>query len=448
MTAPRIDRRTLLRAGAGLGLAMATGPLDVLGLFGGLARADATPAAPKRAPDNGGYGPLKPAGPILELPEGFRYIRFGEEGSPMTGGGRTPPFHDGMAAFPAGPGIIRLVRNHEVSDVGKAFARPAYDPVATGGTTTMVFDAREGRLLSSFSSLAGTFHNCAGGPTPWGSWLSCEEGTSGPKVGFKRYHGYVFEVPAKADAPVDPVPLRAMGRFVHEAVAVDPATGIVYETEDRPTAGFYRFVPNTPGSLHLGGRLQMLAIDGQPAYDTRTSQPLGVTLPVSWVDIKDPDPKDAGWNPLSVFNQGLGLGGAIFGRLEGCCWDQGRVLLTATNGGDAGCGQVWEFQPRQDGRGRLRLVFESPGPQFLRQPDNVVVSPRGGVLLCEDHDGSDRLVGLDPEGRVFDFARNRLSHGEFAGLTYGPAVGYWLFVNIQKPGMTLAITGPWERGCL
>ncbi|HEV3364187.1 MAG TPA: alkaline phosphatase PhoX [Acidimicrobiia bacterium] len=448
MTAPRIDRRTLLRAGAGLGLAMATGPLDVLGLFGGLARADAAPMAPKRAPDNGGYGPLKPAGPVLELPDGFRYIRFGEEGSPMTGGGRTPPFHDGMAAFPGGPGIIRLVRNHEVSDVGNAFARPAYDPVATGGTTTMVFDAREGRLLSTFPSLAGTFHNCAGGPTPWGSWLSCEEGTSGPKVGFKRYHGYVFEVPAKADGPVDPVPLRAMGRFVHEAVAVDPESGIVYETEDRPTAGFYRFVPNSPGSLHLGGRLQMLAIDGQPAYDTRTSQPVGVTLPVTWVDIEDPDPKDAGWNPLSVFNQGLGLGGAIFGRLEGCCWDQGRVLLTATNGGDAACGQVWEYQPQQDGRGRLRLVFESPGPQFLRQPDNVVVSPRGGVLLCEDHDGADRLVGLDPEGRVFDFARNRLSPGEFAGLTYGPAIGYWLFVNIQNPGMTLAITGPWERGCL
>ena len=78
----------------------------------------------------------------------------------------------------------------------------------------------------------------------------------------------------------------------------------------------------------------------------------------------------------------------------------------------------------------------------------MVVSPRGGVLLCEDHDGADRLMGIDPEGRIFEFARNRLSNGEFAGLTYGPAVGYWLFVNIQRPGMTLAITGPWERGCL
>jgi secreted PhoX family phosphatase len=320
--------------------------------------------------------------------------------------------------------------------------------VATGGTTTLVFDSRAGRLLSSFPSLAGTFHNCAGGPTPWGTWLTCEEGTSGPRVGFKRLHGYVFEVPAQADGPVDPVPLRAMGRFVHEAVAVDPASGVVYLTEDRPTAGFYRFLPATPGSLRLGGRLQMLAVDGHPAYDTRTSQPGGVALPATWVDIEDPDPPDAGWNPLSVFHQGLGLGGAIFGRLEGCCFDRGRVLLTATAGGDAGCGQVWEYHSQPDGRGRLRLVFESPAPHFLRQPDNVTVSPRGGVLLCEDHDGSDRLVGLDPEGRVFEFARNRLSHGEFAGLTYGPSAGHWLFVNIQSPGMTLAITGPWQRGCL
>jgi secreted PhoX family phosphatase len=445
----RIDRRTLLRAGAGLGLALAAGPLDILGAFGGLADAGAASlSGGPRAPGNGGYGPLKPAGPVLELPEGFRYVRFGDAGSPMDNGAPTPPYPDGMATFSGGPGLIRLVRNHEVTDLGHAFAQPAYDPVATGGTTTLVFDSRAGRLVRSFPSLAGTYRNCAGGPTPWGSWLTCEEGTVGPRVGFERLHGYVFEVPANADAPVDPVPLKAMGRFVHEAVAVDPQTGIVYLTEDRPTAGFYRFVPNTPGSLRLGGRLQMLAIDGQPAYDTRTNQPGNVTLPVTWVDIDDPDPPDAGWNPLSVFHQGLALGGATFARLEGCCFDRDRVLINSTAGGDAGYGQVWEYRGQPDGRGRLRLVFESPAAEFLRQPDNVTVSRRGGVLLCEDHDGTDRLIGLDPQGRVFEFARNRLSHGEFAGVTYGPAAGYWLFVNIQNPGMTLAITGPWERGCL
>jgi secreted PhoX family phosphatase len=448
MTERRIDRRTLLRAGAGLGLAMAAGPLDVLGLFGPSVAGATTAPSPRRSPGNGGYGPLRPAGPVLDLPEGFRYLRFGDEGSPMADGSPTPPYHDGMGAFPGGPGIIRLVRNHEIEKQGSAIARRAYDPVAGGGTTTLVFDSRAGRLERSFPSLAGTYRNCAGGKTPWGSWLTCEEGTSGPRVGFERLHGYVFEVPAASDGPADPYPLKAMGRFVHEAVAVDPNSGTVYLTEDRTTAGFYRFLPAKPGSLRLGGRLQMLAVDGRPAYDTRVKQPGSVALPVTWVDIDDPDPPDAGWNTLSVFNQGLGLGGAIFARLEGCTFDRGRVLLTATSGGDAGCGQVWEYQEQPDGRGRLRLVFESPAPEFLRNPDNVVVSPRGGVLVCEDHDGNDRLVGLDPEGRVFDFARNRLSHGEFAGLTYGPAVGYWLFVNIQRPGMTLAITGPWERGCL
>ena len=448
MTAAQIDRRTLLRAGAGLGLAMASGPLDLLGLFGGLGRAEAAAARSVQSPNNGGYGPLKPAGPILDLPEGFHYVRFGDEGSPMDGGDPTPPLHDGMAAFPSGRGIIRLVRNHEVQKQGEAFASPAYDPEAMGGTTTVVFDAKAGRPIRTFPSLAGTYRNCAGGRTPWGSWLTCEEGTAGPKAGFQRMHGYVFEVPAAGDGPADPFPLKAMGRFVHEAVAVDPASGIVYLTEDRSTAGFYRFVPNQPGALRLGGRLQMLAVHGDPAYDTRTRQPGGVSLPVTWVDIDDPDPHDAGWNELAVFHQGLKRGGAVFARLEGCCFDRGRVLMTTTTGGDAGVGQVWEYRPRPNGADLLRLVFESPSAGFLNKPDNIVVSPRGGVLMCEDHDGSDRLMGLDHQGRIFEFARNRLSKGEFAGLTYGPAIGYWLFVNVQTPGMTLAITGPWERGSL
>jgi secreted PhoX family phosphatase len=409
-----------------------------------------------------GYGALREAGPELALPEGFSYVKLGVQGTPMSDGTPTPRAHDGMAAFGMPDGSVRLIRNHEDTDlpgVARVLGDPrlAYDRRAGGGTTTIELRlASDGtpEVIREFVSLGGTTVNCAGGPTPWGSWLSCEETIRGPARGFERRHGYIFEVPASADGPVQAVALRDMGRFVHEAIGVDPATGIVYETEDlNRRSGFYRFTPDTPGVLADGGGLEMMAIVGQPQADLRQGQRVGEWLPVEWVPIEDPDPDEADTNASAVFQQGFEAGGARLTRLEGCWHGDGSIFFHSTNGGDAQAGQVWRYVPESES---LSLIFESPGREVLDSPDNLTVSPSGGLLICEDATGVSHLRGLTADGEIFPFARNILNSREFAGATFSPD-GRALFVNIQgdldsfgpgNPGMTFAITGPWESGPL
>ncbi len=253
------------------------------------------------APANGGYGALRPTAAqntgekLLALPEGFAYTAFGKTGDKMSDGNLTPPAHDGMAAFTV-KGQVRLVRNHEINGgsgkpevaLGAAAKMPAYDATAGGGTTTLIIDPKTRLPIGDFVSLSGTLNNCAGGPTPWGSWISCEETTLGTtkitsadgkvRGGFAACHGYCFEVPAATNKAVNPVPLKAMGRFVHEAIAVDLKTGVVYLTEDQGTAGLYRFIPKRRGNLSAGGKLQMLAIANRQQADLRTKQTAGQML--------------------------------------------------------------------------------------------------------------------------------------------------------------------------
>lgn len=423
----------------------------------------AAPAYRRAAPGEGGYGPLRNAGPELALPAGFVYTVVSRAGMQMSDGNPTPNAFDGMAAFALPNGNIRLIRNHENRDSPrtarvKGDPATAYDPKAGGGTTSLelrVGPNGEPELVRHFISLNGTVVNCAGGPTPWGSWLSCEESTDDLRDGWAKNHGYIFEVPAGAEGPVEAVPLTAMGRFVHEAVAVDPETGIVYETEDRLVAGFYRFIPNTREVLADGGKLQMLAVEGRPGFDTSTGQTVGEVMPVVWMEIPRPDPSYTWDDSAAVFAQGYNQGGTRFARLEGCWWGDGGVYFHATNGGDAGVGQVWRYRPTTAERGELVLVFESPSPEVLDYPDNVTVSPRGGIVICEDGGGEQYLRGLTPEGAIFDLGRNLLNHDEFAGACFSPD-GRILFVNImgsttdagESQGVTLAIRGPWERGAL
>ncbi len=433
-----------------------------------------------------GYGPLVPDPQrLLDLPAGFTYQIVSRTGEPMSDGLLTPGAFDAMACFPVAGSrsLVRLVRNHEIWPVDKdggAFG-PNHELLSRvprqkifdfapdgapklGGTTTLVWDMRAQRLVASHLSLAGTCGNCAGGPTPWGSWLSCEETIekNAPLVG--RAHGWVFEVPAAARGLVDPVPLTAMGRFVHEAAIVDPATGVAYLTEDRPDSLFYRFLPDQPGRLAAGGRLQALGLladherdlrnwpaDGSRFAGQGSVIPVGASVSVGWIDMDNVESPDG-----DLKDRGHRRGALRFARGEGMTLGRGRgrseVFFCCTMGGPRRLGQVWRYVPsRYEGGpgertepGHLQLFVESGDAGRLKNCDNVTVTPWGGLILCEDGPRGQLqyLRVVTPEGRLHTLAAN--SYSEFAGATFSPD-GSTLFVNAQSPGITFAITGPWRR---
>jgi secreted PhoX family phosphatase len=339
-----------------------------------------------------GYGELSPVATentgekFLALPKGFKYKAFGKQGSIMSDGNKTPPLHDGMASFTIG-NELRLIRNHEVSNgrvpvKGSAIAANAYDETVGGGTTTLVVNPKTRELIRDFVSLSGTLINCAGGRTPWGSWISCEETSLGQSIrtdeagkitgGYPKPHGYCYEVFAKANSALPAEPLKAMGRFKHEAAAVDKNTGIVYLTEDADTAGFYRFIPKQKKHLAKGGVLQMLKIIDHEGFDTSKNLSVGQKFKATWVTIDNPDPIDADHDDSAVYKQGLAKGAASFARLEGAFSNpHGQIYFVSTNGGNSGGGQVWRYEHQHKTQGTLTLVFESPSRDILDMPDNI-----------------------------------------------------------------------------
>jgi secreted PhoX family phosphatase len=410
-----------------------------------------------------GYGPLLPdKAKVLELPKGFSYKIISKAGEKMDDGLILPGKPDGMAAFPGPNGTTILIRNHEISPAvnpslgafGKqnalltdAIRAKMYDAdtklkegstaACLGGTSTMVYDTKSHKVVRQFLSLAGTLKNCAGGLTPWGSWITCEETTDRTSKTLAQDHGYNFEVPVTAKPTLTKaVPLKAMGRFNHEAVAVDPKAGIVYETEDRGDGLIYRFIPKVKGQLAKGGKLQALAVDGLPSLDTRNwekqSVEVGAKLPVKWLDMDNVEsPKD------DLRQRGFKKGAAQFARGEGMWYSRDSIYFACTNGGKKKNGQVWRLT------GNTLELFAEPNDEALCDNcDNLTVAPWGDLILCEDGGAEQFLVGITPEGKFFKLGRNAKSNSEFAGACFSPD-GTTLFVNIQHAGFTLAVTGPW-----
>ncbi|MFI2371771.1 alkaline phosphatase PhoX [Streptomyces sp. NPDC018833] len=452
MTATR--RQVLAQAGAvGAGIAF-TGAFSEL--FAGTAAARG----------HGGYGPLVPdPDGLLDLPKGFRYKVLSREGDQLSlGQGPVPSNHDGMAAFAGRRGRVHLVRNHENRRNARigvpAVEGLTYDPMGKGGCTALELDGRD-NVLSQQVAIAGTAVNCAGGPTPWGTWLTCEEtedraGTNG----YTKDHGFVFEVDGADPRRTGAVPLTAMGRFQHEAIAIDPSSGIVYETEDafqRPFGLFYRFLPERPmggtGSLRAGGELQAMRVPGVP--DLSEIQETGARFErIEWVPVPDGQAKQT---PIRL--QDFGPKGITHAqKLEGCYWGGGAVYFVSSFARSAEgsaadhYGQVWKYEP---GRRRLTLVIVF-GPDSDVQlpgesPDNICLAPSGGLMVCEDGNGAQHVYGLTKRGRVYPMARNAQNigtpeepeWGEFAGVAFSPDGGT-MYVNCYTPGTTFAIMGPWH----
>ena len=421
---------------------------------------------------------IKDPNGIINLPDGFKYKIISQFKDKMSDGLQVPDHADGMGCFGINKNRVALVRNHELGrfeefNFNTDYKKSAFSKIDNinsiypsdfiydncndgvpcfGGTTTIIYNTKKEVVENEYLSLSGTLINCSGGETPWGTWITCEE-TGGKKNSFLlKNHGYNFEViPSSKRKLSKPDPLKAMGRFRHEAVAFDFNSGAVYQTEDRTDGLIYRFLPKNKTKLIDGGKLQALALIDEKSVDTRNWNSPKIekrkSYQVKWIDIKNrKSPND------DLRYQGYNNGCARFARPEGMWQHGGEIFFTCTSGGENRLGQIWKYTPSPD-EGKpaeqkkpatLELFFESDNAKSLDMCDNITVSPWGDVIICEDGRGVDRLVGIRPNGKSYKIAKNVLNKSEFAGACFSPD-GNTLFVNIYKPTITLAITGEGGR---
>ncbi|MFH8977371.1 alkaline phosphatase PhoX [Streptomyces sp. NPDC017890] len=425
-----------------------------------------------------GYGPLLPDPEgILALPAGFRYEIITYCGrTKLETGEYTPSNHDGTATFDGPRGTTLLVNNHEIGGHRDDSPHPVplteglvYDPAAAGGCT--VVEVRRDGHVAEWVGIAGTATNCAGGSTSWGTWLTCEETEDrAGEEGMTKDHGYVFEVdPEDRRANRDPRPVKALGRYAHEAVVIDSKRGHAYLTEDasNPNGLLYRWAP-PEGFRHGRGRLRTLADDagtlqaakcydsgGKFVDDLSRATKTGTVYGVDWIDVPDREAKTT--SVRKQFTDGEVTRGR---KLEGMWWADGGAYVVSSFARDESPGrphdgQVWFYDPKRRTLTLKVLLGVNPDPSAdgaFDGPDNITVSPYGGLVIAEDGDGVQHLFGATDSGRTYPIARNELNVGsedepeysEFTGVTFSPD-GKTLYANIQDPGIMLAITGPWKR---
>ena len=432
---------------------------------------------------------------ILDLPEGFTYQVLSRAGQVMDDGLLLPGAPDGMAAFPGVDGRIVLVRNHELQNapagrgafgwrrelVGRIPTSKLYDagvdrePNVPVRSRAWVAARRWSGTPRPRRSSGSTSHS----PAPSGTApAATRPGAAGsPAKSRSARPGRTDGAPTTATTsrcpptppPASPSPSRSR-RWVDSTTRPSRwsrSSGIVYQTEDRQDGLFTRFLPDEPGNLKAGGRLQALSVVDRPSLDTRNwvdngahaqgggagaesidlsrgdGLRLNEVVEVRWIDLDDVD------TPLDDLRyRAFDLGAARFARAEGIWHSDDGVFLACTTGGRERIGQIFRYVPsRFEGRpeeerfpGRLELFLEPNDHTLVKNADNLTIHPLGDLVVCEDAGEGNRLVGVTPEGRLYPLGRNVVSKSEFAGSCFSPDGGT-LFVNIQGDGLTLAISG-------